>query len=266
MGGLTAQQAVSLYDGGNPFVSARALRFSNYSAVLDGVLVRLLDWRRPAPHATMADKALRSFLSSDGFSCVAGKAAVQCGGYRFGYYRGFPLNEGTEGLARDLAAFSLESMFMRTPYATFVAVFEAGDCRDERWFEKALWEQLQRLHRLDELHYGYAAGVSMDPADKDFAFSFAGRAYFVVGMHPAASRESRRFLLPALAFNAHDQFSRARESGLFERIQALVRERELHLQGSLNPELRPYGTLSEARQYSGRRIEEEWQCPFHPHS
>lgn len=155
---------------------------------------------------------------------------------------------------------------MRTQYATFVAVFQSADCGDERWFEDALWQQLQRLHQQDTMHYDYASGVSMDPANDRFAFSFAGRAYFIVGMHRMASRASRRFLWPALAFNAHEQFDRARESGHFERIQTLVRERELLLQGSLNPELQPYGASSEARQYSGRAAEQDWLCPFRPRS
>jgi hypothetical protein len=38
----------------------------------------------------------------------------------------------------------------------------------------------------------------------------------------------------------------------------------LILQGSLNPELREFGTRSEARQYAGRATEEEWKCPFRP--
>jgi uncharacterized protein len=84
-------------------------------------------------------------------------------------------------------------------------------------------------------------------------------------MHPNASRQSRRFFMPALAFNAHDQFQNARQTGNFDRIVRAVRTRELRLQGSLNPELREFGTRSEARQYAGRATEDDWKCPFRPH-
>ncbi|HZT13112.1 MAG TPA: guanitoxin biosynthesis heme-dependent pre-guanitoxin N-hydroxylase GntA [Candidatus Baltobacteraceae bacterium] len=262
MGRLTPAQALGLYSETNPFESASAIRASNYSAYIDGKLTRLLDWREPSAQARMAHDALRGFLLSDGFSCVAGKGAVQSGGYRFGYYKGFPAGADTEGLARDLCAFAAERPSMDAPYATFIAVFDRVEAFGERWFEKALWEQLQRLHDLDAPHHPWDPHASSDPADASFAFSFAGCAFYVVGMHPGASRRSRRFFLPALVFNAHDQFRTARESGAFGRIQRAVRERELALQGSLNPELREFGSTSEARQYSGRQTESGWECPF----
>jgi FPC/CPF motif-containing protein YcgG len=56
--------------------------------------------------------------------------------------------------------------------------------------------------------------------------------------------------MPALAFNLHDQFDAARKTGAFDRIVTAVRKRELTLQGSLNPELRDFGTRSEARRYA----------------
>jgi len=262
MGGLTPSQALGLYSGANPFESAAAIRASNYSAYIDGKLTRLLDWHEPPPQARLAHEALRSFLLGDGFSCVAGKAVLHSGGYRFGYYKGFPAQADTEGLARDLCAFVAERPSMSARYATFVAVFDRMETFGERWFETALWEQLQKLHALDAQHHAWDPHASSDPSDTSFAFSFAGCAFYVVGMHPGASRRSRRFFLPALAFNAHSQFRIARETGAFERIRRAVRQRELMLQGSLNPELSEFGSSSEARQYSGRKTESGWECPF----
>lgn len=86
---------------------------------------------------------------------------------------------------------------------------------------------------------------------------------FVVGLHPASSRLSRRFQWPTLVFNPRSQFERLRETGRFERLRGAVREREIALQGTLNPNLADFGEQSEARQYSGRATEQEWQCPFH---
>ena len=249
--------------GANPFCSAAALEASNYSALVDGEQVRLLDGRPLAPRARMADAMLRAFLLSDGFSCVAGKAALRTGAYRFAYYRSFPLNP-CDALARDLAAFVLERPAIASPYASFIAVFDDPHVLNENDFEKTLWQQVQLLHELDYGHHAWDENASSDPGDKRFAFSFAQTSFFVVGMHPGASRRSRRFSLPALAFNAHAQFDAARTRGDFARIQRLVREREERLQGSVNPEMRDFGTVSEARQYSGRKTEDEWRCPFRP--
>jgi FPC/CPF motif-containing protein YcgG len=82
-------------------------------------------------------------------------------------------------------------------------------------------------------------------------------------MHPASSRLSRRFHWPTLVFNPRAQFERLRAEGKFERLRALVRERDVALQGTLNPNLADFGERSEARQYSGRATEPGWQCPFH---
>ncbi len=258
---MNPRQAELLYGVPNPFVSSPALRSSNYSAFVDGELVRLLDWRQPTAQARMADQALRGFLGSDAFSCVAAKATLVTGGYRFGYYQDIG---GTqyEGLARDLAAFVSERSGMDTPYATFVAVFEECSRGTEREFERRLWKTLQSLQRLGARYFPWDARVSDDPSSPRFGFSFAEQAFFVVGMHPNSARQSRRFFLPALAFNLHAQFDVARENGQFKNIQRAVREREIALQGSINPQLADFGAKSEALQYSGRVVEEGWKCPF----
>jgi len=262
MGSLSPQQSLSLYSSDNPFRSDAAYRWSNYSAYIQGSLVRLLDWREPSGHAKMAHNALRAFVSGDGFSCVGAKGALTSGGYRFGFYDGFPAKAATEGLARDLAAFVAELPFMKERYKTFIAVFNDRSL-DETGFEVRLWEQLQALHEVDRRYFDWSANASSDPADRRFAFSAAGHPFFIVGMHQRASRISRRFALPALVFNSREQFDALKQTGHFQRIAKLVREREMELQGSLNPNLAEYGELSEARQYSGRAVEETWKCPFH---
>jgi len=261
---VNPKDPLDAYTIASPFGSAAARRFSNYSAVENGKLQRVLDRRELSPRARITDAALRTFVQSDNCSCVAAKAAVTAGGYRFGYYPGFENTEALEGAARDLAAFVAERPSIHSRYATFVAVFEELACGDERWFETNLWRVLQRLHELDARYNPWNASVASDPADPKFSFSFAGTAFFIVGMHPNASRQSRRFFMPALAFNSHDQFQDARQTGDFNRIVTAVRKRELTLQGSLNPELREFGTRSEARQYAGRATEDDWKCPFRP--
>jgi hypothetical protein len=133
---------------------------------------------------------------------------------------------------------------------------------DETEFEALLWQQLQALHDADATR-GWAPSVSDRPEDPRFAFSFAGMAFFVVGLHPASSRLARRFGWPVLVFNPRAQFDRLREDGRYGGLRDRIRTREMALQGDLNPNLAEFGEASEARQYSGRAVESEWRCPFH---
>ena len=43
----------------------------------------------------------------------------------------------------------------------------------------------------------------------------------------------------------------------------MIRARDMAFQGSLNPVLKNFGESSEARQYSGRAVPDDWKCPFH---
>ena len=148
-------------------------------------------------------------------------------------------------------------------FSTFVACFKGPVGLGEEKFERLLWAQLQRLHEEDRHYHYWNSHVSSDPEDSQFAFSFAGRAFFVVGLHSASSRFARRFAWPTLVFNAHQQFEKLRREGRYVRVQEVIRDRERNLQGDINPNLADFGTRSEARQYSGRQMEEQWRCPFH---
>ena len=63
-------------------------------------------------------------------------------------------------------------------------------------------------------------------------------------------------------FNLHDQFERLREEGLYERMRERILTRDVALAGSINPMLSRFGEESEARQYSGREVDDDWKCPF----
>ncbi|MBD5654916.1 MAG: YqcI/YcgG family protein, partial [Candidatus Eremiobacteraeota bacterium] len=172
----------------------------------------------------------------------------------------------THGLARDLYAFAQERKGFESQFTTYVAVFAGSDVHDdsEHGFERSLWHQLARLHALDRDHHAWDPRVSSDPKSPEFSYSFASTAFFVIGMHGGSSRSSRRFAWPALVFNAHEQFANLRSSGQFVRLQERIREREIALDGSLNPNISDFGQSSEARQYSGRALPEDWLCPFRP--
>ncbi len=80
-------------------------------------------------------------------------------------------------------------------------------------------------------------------------------------MHAGASRIARCFRHPVLVFNSHRQFEQLRADGRYAKLQQATRERDRAMQGSINPNLADFGAASEARQYSGREVEEDWQCP-----
>ena len=104
--------------------------------------------------------------------------------------------------------------------------------------------------------------MSDDPDDPHFSLSFGGEGFFVVGLHPQASRPARRFQRPALVFNLHDQFEQLRASGRYDKLRSTIIDRDVALAGAPNPMLARHGTISEARQYSGRAVDNDWVCPF----
>ena len=246
----------------SPFDSDAARTHSSYNGLHDGELIRLLDTAPATPFALAANAAFRAFVLDDDFSCLGAKASLRRETYRLGAYAALDDPAVSEGLARDLYAFAAERRGFEGEFTTFIAVFRERAHETEEAFERALWSQLQRLHDLDARYHPWDARVSDDPADPRFSFSVAGNAFFVVGLHPAASRASRRFAWPTLVFNAHEQFEHLRADGRFAGLQTQIRKRELRLEGALNPNLADYGRHSEARQYSGRPTGEGWECPF----
>jgi FPC/CPF motif-containing protein YcgG len=213
--------------------------------------------------AKKAYEDFRAHISGDDFSCVGAKAALNGDLFRIGFYGEMNAPETNRVLAHDLQAFAVEQKEATTNYASFAAVFAAPVIEDESAWENSLWTQLKNLHELDRRQFAWDSAVSSDPEDVHFSFSCAGTGFFIVGLHPQSSRLARRFSRAAMVFNPHAQFDRLRELEQYERLQKTIRAREMKLQGSLNPNLSDFGTQSEARQYSGRAVEENWKCPFH---
>jgi FPC/CPF motif-containing protein YcgG len=246
----------------NPF-SGNLARANSSAAVPRGKrLVRVPPGAPVRPLQQLVHDSFRALVLNPAFSCVGAKSAVRRANYRFGLYARMGSAAATAGLARDLFDFAEELADLGREFSTFVASFEEPTGVGEEEFEGVLWAQLRRLHEEDRRHHDYDPAASPDPEDADFAFSFAGRAFFVVGLHAASSRFARRFAWPSLVFNAHIQFDRLREEGRYAQFQEVIRRRERDLQGALNPNLAEFGTISEARQYSGRLAEPGWRCPF----
>lgn len=213
--------------------------------------------------AARAEEAFRDFIAGKDHPCLGARSAFRLGGQTLRVYGSLGSPASATRLAADLSAFVAGPLHDTTRLVTFVAIFSGRAPRDEVAFERRLWAQLQLLHELDASDVPWDPQASDDPADPHFSFSFGGQACFVAGLHPHSSRIARRFRWPALVFNPRVQFERLRADGRYDRLRDRIREREIALQGSVNPNLADFGERSEARQYSGRETEPGWQCPFH---
>ncbi|RIJ42528.1 guanitoxin biosynthesis heme-dependent pre-guanitoxin N-hydroxylase GntA [Pontibacter oryzae] len=196
------------------------------------------------------------------YPCVGAKAALNSNQIRFAVYDTLATETTTQSLGQDLKQYIAETLAANSEYMTMIAVFKNEEENSELGFEKKLWEQLQLLHNSDDSEQPWAPDVSSNPADTDFSFSYNGTAFFVVGLHPNASRKARRIGYTAMAFNLHRQFEQLREKGVYDNMKKVIREREQAYDGSINPMLNDFGDGLEAPQYSGRQVDESWKCPF----
>ena len=208
-----------------------------------------------------------AFVDDPSFPCLGAKAALNSGSYRIETYNRLADPVSTKELAVALESFQKSELRQKNDYATFIAIFREPRESSEEEFEKLLWSQLQQLHAIDRERYSWDPSVSSNLSDPYFSFSFAGKALYVIGMHPNSSRLARRFPRAALIFNPHEQFERLRHDGKWAHLREVIRQRDVALQGSANPMLADFGEASEARQYSGRAVDESWEpeggrCPF----
>ncbi|GAA0900857.1 guanitoxin biosynthesis heme-dependent pre-guanitoxin N-hydroxylase GntA [Streptomyces thermoalcalitolerans] len=208
---------------------------------------------------------LTAWIESEEFSCLGAKSALHRGSLRQAHVGVMGTESATTALHGALTEFVSRDLHPEQNFATLVAVFEGPLGLSEPEFHTLLWKQLSALHAFDaDRGFAWAEGADPDPDSPRFGFSVAGHPFFVVGLHENASRITRRFPYPAMAFNSHHQFRRLVENGVYAKLQHRIREREMRLQGSINPNLAEFGEASEARQYSGMPTDEQWRCPFAP--
>ncbi len=244
---------------GNPFAEIAGAETAQPRAVRGGD-----DTVAKDPALARVHSAFREFVMQPEFPCVGARAAFNSGSYEVALYDALGSPSATAALARDLYEWTRSELRFRSEYATFVAVFRQPEpeAMKEGIFEQRMWQQLSSLNALDAREFSWDSEVRSDPADPQFSFSFAGQALYVIGLHEHSSRLARQFPWPAMVFNPHEQFERLRADGKWKRMQQTIRERDVQLQGSINPMLSDFGESSEARQYSGRAVEENWQAPF----
>ncbi|UEM24180.1 YqcI/YcgG family protein (plasmid) [Skermanella mucosa] len=206
---------------------------------------------------------IREFILDQGFPCVGAKSAVQKG--RMTVYTARSIESSWDDVAiqERLMRFAWEYTQDPTLFTSFAVVFQGPAGLAEEDFERNLWDRVQSLTDKDAWQgQRHDPRVSADPNDPHFALSFGGQAFFVVGLHPRASRPARRFRHPAMIFNLHDQFQMLRDQDRYEKLRAAILDRDVKLAGDVNPMLARHGESSEARQYSGRIIEPDWACPY----
>jgi hypothetical protein len=218
----------------------------------------LVDTRRAA--------GLLDLVKGSDFPCLGAKAALAQGNLAIETAGPITATGDDEQIHDGLARWS------RTPrsddaqtFRSLAVVFAGPHDLTEVEFECALWDRLNALTTLDRAA-GHAPdpAFSTDPQDPAFALSFGGRAYFAVGLHPNASRRARRAPAPSIVFNLHDQFAELRKADKYERMRGVILARDEAFAGRPNPMIARHGEVSEARQYSGRAVGNDWVCPFAP--
>ena len=202
-----------------------------------------------------------TWILDEDHPCVMAQTVFSQNSVKILLYPNFNTQDSNKKLIRDIGNYVSEYDFNSNQFQSLIAVFPNLKINNEEEFEMLLWQQLASLEKVDSKPWD--PSVSRDPADVNFSFSLAGHAFYIVGMHPKSSRIARRSPYPSIAFNLHDQFEKLREMGAYEKVRDKIRERDIDLQGTMNPMLEDFGKSSEAKQYSGKISGEEWICPFH---
>ena len=221
----------------------------------------LFPWQHPAQEQVRDQ--LSAFIAAPDFPCVGAKAAAAQGS--LAVLACDRIDSSWDDLRIHDALLDWAHAYRAAPglFRSFAVVFADSSGLSERDFEQALWRRVQSLSDKDVWRgQPYDARVSPDPADPHFSLSFGGEAFFVIGLHPNASRPARRFARPAMIFNLHDQFEQLRAAGKYEGMREKILVRDEAFAGSRNPMLARHGEASEARQYSGRAVDAGWRCPF----
>jgi FPC/CPF motif-containing protein YcgG len=221
----------------------------------------MFNWAYDNQQSVEAD--FSAFIKAPDFPCVGAKAALGRGTLKVVSCKSIA-SAWDDVRMHDIAREWAEAHEREpTLFRSLAFVFDGPRDLSEEEFERHLWNRLTSMTSKDEWR-GIAPDkrVSDDPNDPHFGVSFGGQAFFIVGLHPNASRPARRFDLPAMVLNLHDQFEQLRETGRYQALREAILERDMKLAGSMNPMLGEHGQVSGARQYSGRRVPPDWKCPF----
>lgn len=209
--------------------------------------------------AEYTENRIREFILDD-HPCVMAQSVIADDSVTIVEYEDMYNVQSQQKLYADLKKYIDRQDENSKDFESLIAVFRSNKFLDEVSFEIALWDLLQSLNKLDSKDWDPA--VSDNPDDPNFSYSLHETSFYLVGMHPNSSRFARKSPYTMIVFNLHEQFEKLREMNRYDRVRDLIRRRDKKYQGSINPVLADFGTESEARQYSGRNVEESWKCPF----
>ncbi|WP_324720859.1 guanitoxin biosynthesis heme-dependent pre-guanitoxin N-hydroxylase GntA [Salinimicrobium sp. HB62] len=210
--------------------------------------------------ASSAKSRFKEFILDKDHPCIMAQTVFSMDKVDFHEYDNFGSRETAKQILADLKKYIAAYDFESNDFLTFLVGFKGKQDYTEEEFEQTLWQQLQYLHEEDDQPWDEA--VNPDPEHNNFSFSLGGKAFYIVGLHPNSSRKARQAPYPAIAFNLHWQFEKLREMNTYHIVRDKIRDRDIALQGDINPMLQDFGERSEARQYSGRKVGEDWKCPF----
>jgi len=217
----------------------------------------------PRIYAPLTARDFRGTIHQSDFPCTGAKSALAKGSLSI--IHACDITSASNEFEPDSKLLEWSNAFGSDPSGlrSLAVILDEPVTSNEQEFESALWQRRQSWSDKDHgFGHQFAPGVSGNPDDPRFSFSFGAQAYFVVVLHPDASRPARRFSRPAMVFNLHDQVVRLREEGRYERMRETILAPDKAFAGSTNPMIARHGEVSEARQYSGRRVGGAWQCPF----
>ena len=213
--------------------------------------------------AKSAEEELRTFVEDPDFPCIGAKAALRRDQLRI-YVAGDIRDSCRDReITKILQSFAEEHGDATKMFVSQAVLFPNREQLSELEFETHLWQRLSGIHQVDAERYLWDPNVASDPDSPHFSMSVGGCGFFVVGLHPRASRKARRFRYPTMIFNLHSQFERLRAESRYEIIREAIIERDIAISGDANPMLMRHGRGSAAAQYSGRKVGPNWKCPFH---
>ena len=139
------------------------------------------------------DPSARQFLARvalPDFPCVGAKSAQAHDNIGFIVASNLLAGGDDERIVGALQQFAA-STGSDAVFLSQVVVFPATPALDEQQFEVALWRRLQAFHLIDAGSHAWDPSVSSDPASPHFSMSIGGRGFYVIGLHPGASRAAR---------------------------------------------------------------------------
>ena len=150
----------------------------------------------PLYGADLADRC-RDFVGERAFPCVGAKSALARGGLKTLVACDVTSTWDDLPISEALSAFAADYRDRPDTFQSLAVIFTGPDNLSENAFETALWARLQSLSDKDAwLGHDHDSRVSDDVDNPHFSLSFSGQAFFVVGLHPGASRLARRFSSP----------------------------------------------------------------------